>query len=85
MITATQTTANGPKCRIARISRIKLTMTDAPYRDWVATIARVLLLEFIERMDERLGNEHAAVGPEVTVLVGEAIGEIIHLHCAPHG
>src|SRR5208282_701893 len=51
----------------------------------IPTITCVLLLELFERMDQGLGDKHAAVGPEMTALVGKAVGKITHLHCAPRG
>ena len=41
--------------------------------------------QLVERMDQRLGHEHAAVRAEMAALVGQAIRKITHLHCVPRG
>ena len=48
----------------------------------IVTVARVLLLELVERADQRLGDEHAAVRAEMAALVGKVIRQVSHLHCA---
>ncbi len=48
----------------------------------IAAVARVLLLELVERADQRLGDEYAAVRAEMAALVGKVIQRIGHLHCA---
>ena len=48
----------------------------------IVAIARVLVAELVERADQRLGDEHAAVGPEVAARIREVVREISHLHCA---
>jgi hypothetical protein len=47
----------------------------------IVLIARVLVAKLVERRDKRLGDEHAAVGAEVSA----RIRQVIHLHCAPPG
>src|ERR1700674_1351603 len=47
----------------------------------IVLIARVLVAKLVERRDKRLGDEHAAVGAEVSA----RIRQVIHLHCVPPG
>ena len=49
----------------------------------VIAIARVLLAQFVDRADQRLGDEHAAVGTEMACGIGQTVGHVTHLHCAP--
>ena len=49
----------------------------------VVAIVLVLRLQLVERAYERLGDEHAAVRTEVSALVGQVVGDVTHLHCAP--
>ncbi len=44
----------------------------------ILLIARVGFLELVERMDQRLGDEHSAVRP----IMAAGIGQVIHPHCA---
>ena len=39
------------------------------------------LLQFLERRNQRLGDEDAAVGAEMALLVRQRVGGISHLHC----
>ena len=51
----------------------------------IASIARVAFAQLVERMDQRLGDEYAAIGTEMAALVGKVIREVSHLHRAPPG
>ena len=44
----------------------------------ILLIARVGVPELIQRMDQRLGHEHTAIGPEVSA----GVGQVIHPHFA---
>ncbi len=39
----------------------------------IVAVARVLRLQLVERRDQRLGDEHAAVGAEMPALVGQVM------------
>ena len=43
----------------------------------IALVTSVFLTQLIERADQRLGNEDAAIGSEMAA----RIGQVIHLHC----
>ena len=43
----------------------------------IALVTRVFLTQLIERVDQRLGNENAAIGAEMAARVRQ----VIHLHC----
>ena len=45
----------------------------------IDAITLVCGLQLIERLDQRFGDEHAAIRAEMSALVGQ----VIHLHCAP--
>ena len=49
----------------------------------IDAIARVLRLQLVERADQRLGDEHAAIRSEMPALVGQVtqLRELRHLHC----
>jgi hypothetical protein len=48
----------------------------------IVAVALVLRLELVERADQRLGDEHAAVRAEVPARVRQVVGKISHPHCA---
>jgi hypothetical protein len=48
----------------------------------ILLVARVLLLQFAERADQRLGDEHATVRAEMAAGVGQVVREVRHLHAA---
>ena len=52
----------------------------------IAAIPCVAFAQLIERVDQRLGDEHAPVRTEMTALVGKVVAQVIHhLHPEPPG
>ena len=48
----------------------------------IVAVARVLRLQLVERADQRLGDEDAAVGAEMAARVGKIVRDVTHLHGA---